>query len=157
MAENQNKETVKYFKNGSVEFLNELKKELIRLNKRATGNLINSFSYEVRDFITNIKIDYYYEFYGRYVESGRKPGKFPPIQAIRNWARVKGIDESLAYPIARKIYKFGIKPTPFVSDVLESQRFEDKIAAGVEQKASQDLEIEIIKLVEDFNQQQKNN
>jgi len=44
---------------------------------------------------------------------GRKPGKFPPIQMIRNWIDSKGIQptdiskDSLAFLIARKIARKG--------------------------------------------------
>lgn len=154
MAENQNQNSIKYYKKFSDEFLSTLKEELIKLNKRATGNLINSFSWEVRDFITNIRLEYYYEYYGKFVESGRKPGKFPPISAIKSWCKVKGIDESLAYPISRKIYKFGIKPTPFISDVIKSENIESKIIEGVGEASKNDLEVKIDKLVKDYSNKQ---
>jgi len=38
-----------------------------------------------------------------YADDGRGPGGIPPLARIRAWTRIKGIDESLAYPIARSI------------------------------------------------------
>jgi hypothetical protein len=68
---------------------------------------------------------------------GRKPGKFPPIDDILDWIRVKGIrpkdkisDRSLAFLIARKIAQSG-------TDVFQGKRdgldVEDRIKQLVEQ------------------------
>ena len=56
--------------------------------------------------------------YWKYVEYGRRPGKFPPINAIENWIKIKGIvpraikgkvpsTKTLAFLIARSIAKHG--------------------------------------------------
>lgn len=51
--------------------------------------------------------------YFRQQRDGRKPGKFPPISAILDWIRAKGIqpiditERSLAFLIARKIARQG--------------------------------------------------
>tara|TARA_Y100000034_G_scaffold135950_1_gene209957 strand:- start:4828 stop:5355 length:528 start_codon:yes stop_codon:yes gene_type:complete len=48
--------------------------------------------------------------YARYIELGRKPGRMPPVEALRLWAaRVLG-DESLAFPVARMIGRRGYPP-----------------------------------------------
>lgn len=50
--------------------------------------------------------------YFHFQKFGRRPGKFPPIDAILNWIKDKGIrsdipEKSLAYLIARKIARLG--------------------------------------------------
>lgn len=105
-------------------------------NKSATGNLINSISYEVikgSNPVVNIIADDYLI----YVDRGRKPGSFPPIRKIAEWCRVKGIDESASFPIAQSIYKFGIEPTNVI-DMAERKvlsnlnQFEKDLAEDLE-------------------------
>jgi len=47
--------------------------------------------------------------YAPAIEYGRKPGKMPPVDALKPWARRHGMPESAAFAIARKIQKYGIK------------------------------------------------
>lgn len=72
------------------------------------------------------------------LKHGRKPGRFPPIDSILDWIRIKGIiandgvtnDRSLAFLFARKIAregtdiysgkKKGIAPDDKVRDVTEA-------------------------------------
>lgn len=51
--------------------------------------------------------------YAPFVEFGTRP-HFPPIAAIREWCRVKGIPESAAYPICLKIARVGTPERPFL-------------------------------------------
>lgn len=92
--------------------------EMITILKRAgksnTGSLINSFKYQFKETAQGITMDLYANDYAYYVDKGRKPGSYAPVSAIKKWCRSKGIKESIAFPINRKIYKFGIKPTPFI-------------------------------------------
>ena len=68
--------------------------------------------------------------YGTFVDQGRKPGKQPPISKIRQWLSIKGIPQKAAFPIAKKIGRYGIKPTPFFSITIQKhvKELEDKIA-----------------------------
>jgi len=62
--------------------------------------------------------------YWKYIESGRKAGKFPPVGAIMRWIEVKPIiprpndfgkiptPKQLAFLIGRKIEREGIEPFP---------------------------------------------
>ena len=63
-------------------------------------------------------------FYGRFVRGGRRPGRRPPIEALIPWVQKKlGVPasrvRSVAFLIARKIGKKGIKPNPYHERALE--------------------------------------
>jgi len=51
--------------------------------------------------------------YAPYVEFGTRP-HFPPLDAIREWCRVKGIPEEAVFPIAKKIAERGTQAQPFL-------------------------------------------
>src|SRR5262245_3364065 len=53
------------------------------------------------------------EKYAPFVEMGTRP-HFPPLDAIREWCRVRGIPESAAFPIARQIARRGLPERPFL-------------------------------------------
>ncbi len=72
--------------------------------------------------------------YAKYVEGGRKPGSSaPPIDAIRTWLLAKGIDDTKAFLIARKIGQRGIEENPFVGRTFERIQgvIRSRIIAGV--------------------------
>lgn len=74
--------------------------------KSATGNLVNSIkvSFNNRNAVVIRGADYADDvFYGR------RPGKLPPVDAIRRWARTRGIDEKYVWAIAKSIQRKGIK------------------------------------------------
>jgi len=87
-------------------------------DKKASGRLLASLSIEFRQTIEGIKLLINGEDYAQYVDEGRKPGSYPPISKIREWVKIKGLPEKSVLPIARKIYKFGIKPRPFLSESI---------------------------------------
>lgn len=154
MAEdNSNKIAIKGFNKYSKEFIGAIAGELIKRDKKATGKLIDSLNWEIKDFISSIKIDFLYEDYGQWVELGRKPGKFPPVSKIRDWCKVRGIDEKAAWPISYKIFKLGIKPTPFVSDIIKDKNVDENIAIMAEKYFGEQLQYKIDKLVDESNKQ----
>lgn len=92
----------------------ELIKEYDTLGMRASGKFADTA--EVISTETNVKL--VGENYSEQLEFGRKAGKFPPIQAIKQWITDKGIVgnirgnisiSSLAFLIARKISREGWK------------------------------------------------
>ena len=101
-------------------------------NKKATGNLINSVDtfvvYQGTEFLVTLKVEDYY----KWVEEGRKPGKFPPVDKILEWIKAKPVlprpldngklpnENQLAYLIGRKIATEGIEPGHQLADVLGS-------------------------------------
>ena len=104
------------------DFINTYKSLLIRDDKKASGNLISSLKPISIQFKNNkYEADISIASYWKYVEYGRRPGKFPPINKILNWIKVKPViprpmnglnpptEPQLAFLIARKIARDGIK------------------------------------------------
>lgn len=56
--------------------------------------------------------------YAPFVEFGTRP-HFPPLDAIRRWCSLKGIPESAAFPIAKKISEAGTPEQPFMAPALK--------------------------------------
>lgn len=98
----------------AVELRNRYQDNLIRDGKIATGNLLNSIDYKVQYDDRAIWVELHLEDYYKWVENGRGPGKYPPIDKIMEWIRVKPIipddrggklptEHQLAFLIARSI------------------------------------------------------
>ena len=116
--------------------------------KYATGKLQRSLQFKhYRNEDGNIviqllsaKSDNGYE-YLKVVDGGRKPGKYVPINALKKWARLKGMDEGAAYAINKKIFKEGIKATFVINKSIE-QLFStqnDELFRGIEEEIVSDL------------------
>jgi hypothetical protein len=87
---------------------------LIELNGSiATGRLHDNIRIAAKKLEGKYTLVLSYPFYGKYVDEGRKPGKMPPVQDIRDWCRLKGIPQSAAFPIAKKIGEKGFKGIHF--------------------------------------------
>lgn len=115
---------------------NLYKNKLQENDKINTGNLINNFQVQVNfqgtEIVCTVKTVEYFEW----VEHGRKPGKFPPLNKIEDWLETKNIlprqdetgklptQKSLAYLIGRKIAEEGIKPG---NELAETQEELDRI------------------------------
>lgn len=84
--------------------------------------------------------------YLTFIDKGRRPGKMPPIQAIRNWTKIKGISPEAAWPIAINIMKFGIKPTNVIQKTLNQlgrelpKEIEADLTARIEVELKKDIE-----------------
>lgn len=113
------------------DFIDTYKNILIRDNKKASGNLIKSIKSLSIDF-TSSKLSGSISLadYWKYVEYGRKPGKFPPPNKILDWIKIKPIlprpingikptEKQLAFLIGRKISKYGIKAGNQFSEALD--------------------------------------
>lgn len=97
------------------------KDKLLDDGKKATGQLLNSISTKVKsngiDYVITLEAANYF----KWVEEGRKPGKFPPPDAILKWIKAKPVlpypdkkgklptEKQLAYLIGRKIANEGIE------------------------------------------------
>ncbi len=97
---------------------------------KASGSLLNDIEIKT----TDDSIEVYLPKHWRYVDEGRKPGKYVPIKPLIEWATIKlGLSgkeaKSAAFGISKNIYKFGIKPTYFYSNAIDGieEMLDDKI------------------------------
>ena len=116
-------------------------------NINASYDLYNSVRYMVEIGENRFEVKLELEDYWKYIESGRKPGKFPPVNAILNWILVKPIlprpndngelqrlrPKQLAFLIGRKIKEEGIEPYPALKTTKEEldKLYKEKIAEAL--------------------------
>lgn len=124
-------------------------------NKIASGGLYN-ITAEVEISNGHYMVFLNLPDYWKYVEYGRNPGKFPPIDAIRKWIEIKPLvpdsrggkvptTDQLAYLVARKIARDGIEPTPLLENTLN----DDSVNKAID-KFTENLITDIYKIIKDF-------
>lgn len=82
-------------------------------NTLVEGRIFQEVGCSVDDIeVVNILVNDYIQ----YIESGRQPGSFPPVNVIAKWAADKGIttDNRVVWAICQSIYKNGIPARPLV-------------------------------------------
>jgi hypothetical protein len=102
----------------------ELKKNLIQELRRtkaiASGDLLKSIQFDVKATPDGAVVTLNGNDYITYVDKGRKPGKYAPTSALKEWVKRKGIAtdaakvSSIAFAINNKIKRQGIKPRPIL-------------------------------------------
>lgn len=118
----------------------------------ASGKLFDSVHHIVTVEDHTIDLSLSLEDYWKYVEEGRKPGKFPPLDKIEEWIRIKPVapypdsrgrvpsNKQLAFLIGRKIAEEGTEGRHLLDNAIESTQDWMEI---IEQAISKDIEIEI--------------
>ena len=131
----------------AIAIRNEYQDNLIRNDRIASGDLLNNIEYEITrgDFTVTIYVkmrDYWY-----YVENGRKAGKWPPIQNILDWIKIKPVlprpnaegklptPQQLAFLIARKIGEEGTEGTQDLRKATDTiwDTFEDRLYEAIDE------------------------
>jgi hypothetical protein len=126
---------------------------------RASGKFAETLEVKV----TGLTAQLWGEDYAQQLETGRKSGKFPPMDAIKKWIQDKGIANriqgeisisSLAFLIARKIAREGWKREQFggvelISQVVTDQRMQ-KIIDEVGAEQALIYSTEIIRLTQEL-------
>lgn len=128
------------------DFIITYKGLLIRDDKKATGNLIKSLK-PIQIEFSNNKMQGLIDIasYWKYIEYGRRPGKFPPVNKILDWIKVKPVvprpmnglkpstEKQLAFLISRKIARDGIKPGNQFSEALRLSwdKYESQISDAI--------------------------
>lgn len=104
----------------------------------ATKELYNS----MKAVVIEDELSFELTDYARYVDRGRLPGKYAPVDAIKKWCKVKGIKQSLAYVINRKIYLDGIKASNFFTDAYDKnmENLDDQLDLYVQDMIDEILE-----------------
>jgi hypothetical protein len=117
------------------EYIEEMGDILKKKDKIATRELIESIDTKIlkTGFGTSYTLKIIAAKHLKYVDEGRRAGgKAPPIAPIKEWARVKGLPEGLAFPIAKKIGEEGIKPTHVIKKAL------DKVTTNISYRKLED-------------------
>lgn len=129
-------ELIKALRAYSYELMELYKNKLQADDVRATGKLMNAIKPLSGEISQNVYIaglrllDYW-----KHIEYGRKPGKFPPPNAILNWVKTKPVtprpyqlangktviptQQQLAFLIGRKIAREGIKPRTYLQESID--------------------------------------
>jgi hypothetical protein len=132
----ENKAVVKLLEKAGEQMVDKMIDTLIKNKSVATGKLGRSLKPEVTysNGVYSLEIDG--ELYGKFVDQGRKPGSYAPVNAITQWIKVKRIRpqkgvtvESLSYLINRKIKDKGIPARPFIKPSVQFilNRLEDQL------------------------------
>lgn len=138
------------------QFVDAYKTAITSSGHNASGTLQNSVQgfvdFDGRYFSVNLNIAEHW----KNLEYGRKPGKFPPIDKIREWIRIKPVlpraingklptENQLAYLIGRKIATKGIQPTHLLEKTVENFALEKKIYNELEILIAKSFEKEVPK------------
>lgn len=129
----------------------EYKDNLILNDKNASDELYNSVKYIVDTGTRGrIELNLSLAHYWKYIEQGRKPGKFPPISAIERWIEIKPViprpmkngklptTQQLTYLISRKIAIEGIEPQHLLQQSVNSVM--DSMMEFITEAITKDLE-----------------
>lgn len=118
------------------------RQNLARYNVDASGTLGNTLNFIISNEEGTFELTLNIQDYWIYVEEGRRPGKFPPINNIKQWIRIKPVlprgfagklptTEQLAYLIGRKIAEKGTRGRYIYKDTIEElgsfEAFEEAI------------------------------
>lgn len=137
----------------AVAVRNKYQDKLIIDNKIATGELLNSIDYIIQKDERSIEVSLRMEDYWKYVEDGRQAGKFPPIDKIRDWIRIKPIlpkegkdgklptEKQLAFLISRKIALEGIEAGHQLRDTISDLK--EQWDALIEEAITKDIQNDI--------------
>jgi hypothetical protein len=94
----------------------------MKKNVKSDSALQKSIDYNVIVKQDKIEVQFVSNDYGIYVDKGRKPGKFVPVNKLTTWINKEGIKprggisvKSLSFVINRKIKEKGIKARPFIN------------------------------------------
>ena len=120
---------------------------LLRDGKNATGELISSIRPMTPELIDGtFECSLSLAPHWKYVENGRRPGKFPPVDNILEWVKAKPqlvrpnrLDRKeisprqLAFLVARKIATKGIQPGNQLEEAMGIvyARWKDRIDAAI--------------------------
>lgn len=127
----------------SIEILNDAKARLSEGGSRVTGLLFNSGKVTESEEESNAYDIGFDADYAAFVEFGRRPGKMPPVDHIKEWVKKRHIAdtysikthrqikrnedfdkraENIAWAIAKSIEKQGTKAHPFLFPAFEEKK-----------------------------------
>lgn len=115
-------------------FVNTYKDNLDLYGVNSTSNLSNSVTFTIDQNGDSWEVKLNILSYWKWIEYGRKPGKFPPVNAMIEYVRQKPIipkpytlpsgrqliptENQIAFLIGRKIKEDGIDPQPIMKETM---------------------------------------
>ena len=125
---------------------NEYQDNLIRSDRIASGDLLNSIEYHIEQNGMEYEVKLELSKYWKYVEYGTAP-HFPPMNKILEWIMVKPVlpkpnedgnlptPKQLAYLISRKIAKNGTEGSNDLQDALDkiNAEYSDKLVYALQE------------------------
>ena len=131
-------------------FIQNARNNLDANQSNASYNLYNSFEKVIEVGEDYFKVSISLADYWQFLENGRGPGKFPPVDKIKEWIEVKPVNptplsngktpsvEQLSFLISRKIANEGTEGKPFFEPAKEQtiREFEDKINEAIDEDVS---------------------
>ena len=138
----------------------DYKESLIYNSVNASDDLYKSVKYYFESDNRFLEVQLELESYYWYVENGRKAGKFPPIQAIEEWIKVKPVlpytDKNgklptlnqLTYLIGRKIKEDGIEGKHLLQKSVDDiyREIEKSLVEALSKDLHKAVEIELLSL-----------
>lgn len=137
-------ETRRVLEEFAIRLRNLYQDKLIKDDRIATGNLLNSVEYEIQTDTKSITVCLKLEDYFIYIEDGRQPGRFPPVESMIEYIRSKPIipdersgrlptENQLAFLIGRKIAQEGFEGGHYLAESQEEVlvEFEDRLSEAV--------------------------
>lgn len=161
------KNTEKFVRTYGKEVEKEIKNRLLSAGKKASGKLIKSIRFDVRETKKEFLLTFEMEDYGLYVDKGVSghgvpenfggkkkqvvtTGKFkfgdkmpPDTSGLKSWLRLKGIPKKQGFAVRRSIWIFGIAPTNFFT--IPTTRRQKQFEQGIEKNMALDFESAIAK------------
>lgn len=156
MADKINTEKIEQALEAIAEYMKEaMIVELILQGHKATGDLIQSIEHKIVPMINSIRMTGEFNFYGRFVDTGRRAGgKKVPIDALERWIVQRGFESDakkvrgMAFAIQKTIFDKGISTgqswagestKDWLTKTLANS--EDKINADIEAACDAQMEI----------------
>lgn len=131
-------------------FAAALKDRLASDGSNATGTLANSIKDIVKFDGKYLSVSIQLEDYWKYLENGRKAGKFPPVDKVKEWIRIKPVipyskgnnklpnENQLSFLIGRKISK-GTSPNPFLAPTIKDFGLVDKLYSAIQSMLTNEI------------------
>lgn len=133
------------------------RRKLYEGGTNATGLLGNSLSCIVKteDGIYDLYLSL--QDYWKYVENGRQPGKYPPMDVIKQWIQIKPVIpdartgklptiDQLTFLISRSIAINGIQPKNYLENTLREFEYDPQFYEAI----SKDIEGNVDLIFKDF-------
>lgn len=140
----------------------DLYRDAIKNSGHSASHRLENFRTEVRSVDKYFEVYFLLEGYWKYLENGRRAGRFPPPDAILKWIKVKPIvphainnrvpsTEQLAFLIARKIATYGTPATKLLQNTMDSPQTDalidqlcDIILKQIEEETNKYIDDEVL-------------